>query len=319
MVRARNLKAEAKPHQLEAESILMPNRAKTFAWASQFLPKQTRIDFGTLYSFCRYVDDGVDHCSDKEMAASFLDRVNLDLEASRSAVEEVSAFLTLVRNRDIPLGFAFDLVRGVRTDIGFEQTKSLEELLRYSYQVAGTVGIMICYLLEVTSSDALAAAIDLGIGMQLTNIARDLREDFAQGRIYLPSNLIDRATVAEALSGSLSAQAKVFDVVKRVIDTSQAYYQSAENGICFLPLETKLSILCAGRAYRQIGNLIVKNPARVFNERVATCAQDKTFCLFSSLLSLSQVKYHRVQVSSSHESALHRPLKGLPSFDVVCR
>jgi hypothetical protein len=125
--------------------------------------------------------------------------------------------------------------------------------------------------------------------------------------------------VAEALSGSLPAQAKVFDVVRQVIMVSQSYYQSAENGICFLPLETKLSILCAGRAYRQIGNLIVKNPERVFNERVATSGREKAFCLFSSLLSLCKLKYHRVQVSSSHESALHRPLKGLASFDVVCR
>ncbi len=318
-MRTSNLNARAREHQLEAESILMPNRAKTFAWASQFLPRQTREDFGVLYSFCRYVDDGVDHCSDKELAASFLDRVERDLEVNCSSVAEVSAFLRLVRTRDIPLGFAFDLVRGVRADIGFEQTQSLEELLRYSYQVAGTVGIMICFLLEVTGSDALAAAIDLGIAMQLTNIARDLREDFAQGRIYLPSNLVDRATVAEALSGSLSAQAEVFDVVRQVILISQSYYQSAENGICFLPLETKLSILCAGRAYWQIGNLIVKNPERVFNERVATSGREKAFCLFSSLLSLSQLKYHRVQVSSSHESALHRPLKGLASFDVVCR
>lgn len=318
-MRTSNLKARAREHQLEAESILMPNRAKTFAWASQFLPRQTREDFGVLYSFCRYVDDGVDHCSDKELAARFLDRVESDLEVNCSSVEEVAAFLRLVRTRDIPLGFAFDLVRGVRADIGFEQTESMEELLRYSYQVAGTVGIMICYLLEVSGSDALAAAIDLGIGMQLTNIARDLREDFAQGRIYLPSNLVDRPTVAEALSGSLPAQAKVFDVVRQVIMVSQSYYQSAENGICFLPLETKLSILCAGRAYRQIGNLIVKNPERVFNERVATSGREKAFCLFSSLLSLCKLKYHRVQVSSSHESALHRPLKGLASFDVVCR
>ncbi|MBC7997061.1 MAG: phytoene/squalene synthase family protein [Leptolyngbya sp.] len=313
------MKAETKHHQLEAESIMMPNRAKTFAWAAQFLPKQTRKDFGVLYTFCRYVDDGVDHCSNKEMAARFLDQVSRDLEDNRSSDQEVAAFLTLARHRDIPLGFAFDLVRGVRTDIGFEQTESLEDLLRYSYQVAGTVGIMICYLLEVNGSDALAAAIDLGIGMQLTNIARDLREDFARGRIYLPADLIDRPTVAEALGGSLPAQARVVDVIKQVIVTSQTYYQSAENGICFLPLDTKLSILCAGRAYRQIGQLILKNPERIFNERVATHAHEKALCLISSLLSLSQVKFHRVEISASHESALHRPLKGLPSFDVACR
>lgn len=319
MVKESNLKAKTRQHQLETESILMPNRAKTFAWASQFLTRQTREDFSVLYSFCRYVDDGVDHCSDKELASSFLDGVEHDLEANSSNFAEIAAFLNLARKRDIPLGFAVDLVRGVRADIGFEQTESMEDLLRYSYQVAGTVGIMICFLLEVKGSDALAAAIDLGIGMQLTNIARDLREDFAQGRIYLPASLVDRPTVAEALSGSLTAQAKVFDVVRQVIMVSQSYYQSAENGICFLPLEAKLSILCAGRAYRQIGGLIVKSPERVFNERVVTSSRDKAFCLFSSLLSLCHSKYHRVQVSSSHESALHRPLKGLPSFDVVCR
>lgn len=139
------MKAKARQHQPEAESILMPSRAKTFAWASQFLTRQTREDFGVLYSFCRYVDDGVDHCSDKDLAASFLDKVEQDLGANSSSFDQVAAFLNLARNRDIPLGFAVDLVRGVRADIGFEQTESMEDLLRYSYQVAGTVGIMICF------------------------------------------------------------------------------------------------------------------------------------------------------------------------------
>lgn len=319
MPRAINLKVNLQDNQLETESILMPSRAKTFAWAAQFLPKHTRQDLAVLYSFCRYVDDGVDHCSNKELAACFLDQINHDLEERCSNSKPVVAFLRLSQSRDIPLSFAFDLVRGVRADIGFEQMSSLEELLRYAYQVAGTVGIMICYLLEVTSNDALAAAIDLGIAMQLTNISRDLSEDFAQGRIYLPANLVDNSTVAAALSGSLSAQSKVADVVRQVIAISQTYYQSAENGICFLPLETKLSILCAGRSYNRIGQLIAKNPARVFSERVSTSAQEKTYCLFSSLLSLSQPKYHRVEISPRHASELHCALKGLPSFDVVCR
>ncbi len=310
---------ESESHQPEAESILMPDRAKTFAWAAQFLPKRVREDLALLYSFCRYVDDGVDNCADREVATEFLDRINLGLEANCSADEQVIAFLKLSNSRGMPLSFALDLVRGVRTDIGMEQMRSLEELLRYSYQVAGTVGIMICYLLEVSGSDALAAAIDLGIAMQLTNIARDIREDFAQGRIYLPASLIDKSTVAEALSGSDSAQVKVIAVTKEIIAISQTYYRSSEKGICFLPADFKLSILCASRAYNHIGTLIVKKPERVFTERVCTGAGAKTFCLLTSLLSLTLPKYHLIQSSSGHASELHRSLKGLPSFDVVYR
>ncbi len=295
----------------------MPSRAKTFAWAAQFLPKQSRTELNALYSFCRYVDDGVDHCSNKVVATKFLDQIDQDLKIQKSGNEQVSAFLKLASARNIPLGFAFDLVRGVRTDIDFTQTKSIEELLRYSYQVAGTVGVIICYLLEVTNSDALAAAIDLGIAMQLTNIARDVREDFAQGRIYLPVDLIDRASVTEALSGNLEAQGRVASAVNEVLAISQTYYRSSENGICFLPAEARLSILCASRAYNQIGKLIVKRPQSIFNERVSTSAQEKVICLFSSLLSLSQARYHSSALSPSHKRELHNALKGLPSFDVA--
>ncbi len=310
---------EAHSYQPQPDSTLMQNRAKTFTWAAQFLPEQVRENFSLLYSFCRYVDDGVDNCSDKDLATEFLDRINRDLELNFSVDERVNDFLKLSRSTGMPLSFAFDLLRGVRTDIGMEQMRSTEELLRYSYQVAGTVGIMICYLLEVTNSDALAAAIDLGIAMQLTNIARDIREDFAQGRIYLPATLIDTIVVSDALSGSCSAQSKVIAVTNQIISLSQIYYQSSENGICFLPAEIKLGILCASRAYSQIGKLILKNPERVFSERVSTGAREKTFCLLSSLLSLALPRYHFIKSKSNHASELHHVLKGLHSFDVVYR
>ena len=302
---------------MDDNSLLMPNRARTFAWAAQFLPHQTRADLGVLYSFCRYVDDGVDHCYQKEIAENFLDSISRALETNYSENKQVADFLCLSAKRNIPLGFASDLVGGVRKDIKLEQMGSLEELLRYSYQVAGTVGIMICYLLEVTTTEALASAIDLGIAMQLTNIARDILEDFNQGRIYLPKNLIARSAVTNAIAGDPASRTRVVEVLNELLNLAQTYYRSSDSGICFLPSETKLSILCASRGYNQIGKLIAKNPQLVFTERVSTSRSEKALCFCTCLFSLTLPRYYRINAHPAHASELHLALRGLPSFDVV--
>jgi len=297
----------------------MAHRGKTFAWASRFMPRDLRNELKTLYSFCRYVDDCVDCSSDKEQAQKLLELLTIDLERMCSHVLPVSEFLLLSEKRQIPLSLAFELIRGVQADIELVQMSSEEELLRYSYQVAGTVGVMICFLLGVRNRDAIAAGIDLGIAMQLTNIARDINEDYDRGRIYLPTSLINSEAIASAFyERNENAQEKVFEAVKQIIAKSQTYYQSADRGMGFLPASARLAILTASRAYNKIGQLILSSPQRFFQERIRTTPLDKGFCLVSALSTLAIPKYHGLAALPSRQPELHSPLKDLASFAEFC-
>jgi phytoene synthase len=311
------LKAAAKPCSLQGESLLMPHRAKSFAWAAQFLPATIKNDLNILYSFCRYVDDSADRCTNKARAWQALEQVSKDLELESSTTFEVQQFLNLSQRRAIPKTFALELTKGVKADISQKQMHSEEELLRYCYQVAGTVGVMICHLLGVKDKNAVAAGIDLAIAMQLTNIARDVHEDLEQGRIYLPANLISWETVSASFSNDETAQYTLLLAIKHIIAIAKTYYRSADNGICFLPPSTRIGILLASRAYEKIGQLIISNPKRYFRERISTGTTEKILCLCETLGSLASPRYHRVKQAPAHRSELHQALRGLPSFDVV--
>ncbi len=302
---------------LEADSVLMAKRAKTFAWSALFLPSAIKSDLNELYSFCRYVDDCADNCIDKTEALELLDRISCDLLNSISEIQVIDKFIRLAQRRNIPTSFALELLRGVKTDLGLVRVLSEEELLRYSYQVAGTVGVMICYLLSVTDKNALAAGIDLAIAMQLSNIARDVSEDYEQGRIYLPASLINGELVAAAIANDQNAQNELTKALKHILAIARTYYKSADDGICYLPPSVRLGILLASRTYEKIGHLIISNPTRYFRSRVSTSKLDKVTCLLSTLLALTHPRYHRVMKAPAHRSELHQALRGLPSFDVV--
>jgi phytoene synthase len=297
----------------------MRHRAKTFHWAAGLLPASMRKDLNRLYRFCRYVDDVVDRSVDRKFAQELIGQIIQDLERESSSIPEVADFLELAKSRNLPLNFAQDLARGVKSDLIPVHLQKQEELLRYCYRVAATVGIMICFLFDVRAPEALAFGIDLGIAMQLTNIARDVFEDHAAMRIYLPSDLVSQATIEQASLGNEEGQEKLFKAVQRVLEIADSYYESAENGICYLPGSARLSIMAASAAYRKIGQIIVRHPERYFRERVRTSFLEKQMCLFTASVHLiMQKKYQRPDYSLSHQNHLHKVLRGLPSFEAVC-
>ncbi|MEM6797491.1 MAG: squalene/phytoene synthase family protein, partial [Acidobacteriota bacterium] len=202
--------------EMSAEA-LMQRRAKTFSFATALLPATVRAEVATLYRFCRVVDDLADEVADPEEGRRWLDRVYRDLESGHSDLEPVADFLNLARRRDIPREFARELVRGLRTDLGLVRFESEDDLIRYCYQVASTVGVMMCRVLRTEASDAVLYAVDLGIAMQLTNIARDVSEDLEADRIYLPRAWVDSATVERGVGGDRAAGERVYAAVERVL------------------------------------------------------------------------------------------------------
>jgi phytoene synthase len=250
-------------------------------------------------------------------AGKALDQVTKDLVKNESDITVVDAFIRLAQRRRMSKSFALELVRGVKADLGDVRVLSEEELLRYSYKVAGTVGVMICNLLSVTDKNGVAAGIDMAIAMQLTNIARDVYEDYEQGRVYMPASLIGDRLLAAAVAKDPEAQKELLRAVAHLLSIAKIYYKSADDGICYLPPSARLGILVASRTYEKIGQVILRNPTKYFQSRVCTSKLEKFSCLTGALISLTDLRYHRVIKAPAHRPELHSALRGLLSFDVV--
>ena len=176
--------------------------AKTFYFASACLPRATRGHAYAVYGFCRWADNGVDDARDRAEAAVRLGaaRAALDLAYGdcRDLAPGLRAFRRTVRLRGIPRHLFDDLLDGMAMDLDITRYPDFAALDRYCYRVAGVVGLMMTHVLGFTSDRCLPNALALGTAMQLTNILRDVAEDFALGRVYLPQDELARFGVAEA-------------------------------------------------------------------------------------------------------------------------
>ena len=212
--------------------------AKSFNWAGTFLPKDTYEDCSSLYNFCRSVDDIAD-CDDQlsekvQKLNSFIDSFN-----SKNCDDEIITDMKrLIIKYNISDKIIFDLFDGVKTDL-VERLEFLseKEIFLYSYRVAGTVGLMMAKILRVNDRTALLGAIDLGIAMQLTNIARDVIEDKISNRFYIKSSFSD---------------------LTNTIGIADKFYDNAFFSIRAIPFRMRFAILVARRVYRRIGYKVLR-------------------------------------------------------------
>ena len=217
---------------------LIKKHAKSFYWASFFLSKPVFNKCSCLYNFCRTLDDIVD--DDKKLGIkkeNFLKFKNefIDRDNDNPIIKEM---WSIIDEERISKQVVMDLFDGVQTDLKEKvEINSKKELLIYSYRVAGTVGLMMSKILKVNNKEALKGAIDLGIAMQLTNIARDVCEDKARNRRYVNHN---------------------FSSIKEVINESQIFYNKSFHSISSIPLKSRFSVIVARRVYRKIGDYILK-------------------------------------------------------------
>jgi phytoene desaturase len=299
----------------EPAARVMAQRGKTFAWGRRLLPRDRRDDIATLYAFCRHVDDLADDRSDDASALRALASVQDDLARGRSEQPRVAEFLELAPRRNVPLACAHELVEGVRSDVGRVRIHDEAELLRYCYRVASTVGVMTCSVLDVREREAWPFAVDLGIAMQLTNIARDVREDHDDDRIYVPAAALDHGRVASALGeGDPVSRRALFDAVGDLLSLAARYYRSAERGMRFLPAGARWGILTASRSYEAIGHRILAAGPGFWDERVATSRWTKLrHTLASGLRVALDPRYRPGRAAPRHERGLHLPLATLQS------
>ena len=203
-----------------------------------FLPKKTYLQCSDLYDFCRILDDIADKNQDLQIKRKLFNDLKQDFINKNLNNKNINKIYELSNNFNISSKIILDLFDGVESDLKDSvKLKTNNELIIYSYQVAGTVGLMMAKILNVKSKDSLRSAIDLGIAMQLTNIARDVIEDSNRNRKYINLD---------------------FDTIRETLKLADIFYESSFKSINKIPLNCRFAIIVARRVYRQIGNEILK-------------------------------------------------------------
>ncbi|MFT6817702.1 MAG: phytoene synthase [Myxococcota bacterium] len=291
----------------------LAKHARSFKWASVFLPNDAQDDAAVVYAFCRLVDDLADEAPSTKVARTDLSRARAELMGSVPRRPLIAAFVTLCETRNMPLEAAIALLDGVESDLEDVCIADDGELLRYCYRVAGTVGLMMCGVLGVTDPKAIAPAIDLGIAMQLTNISRDVREDAERGRTYLPADrLIAAGTTPESLITGNPDRVAVAIVTRDLIDMADIYYRSARNGLRFIPWRARFAITVASAVYRAIGTRLRRAGSDPWVGRTMVGSAGKVLATLGALLSFLSPNVQGWTALRPHRASLHRRLDGLP-------
>ncbi len=227
------------------------SEGKSFYWASFFLPKKNRIAASRLYSICRYLDDVADNS--KLDTSSQIKNIFNQIKENESS--EINIFF---KKNNINLGILKDLIDGLISDQQNVRVTDEKELINYSYKVAGTVGLMMLPIINTKDAEARKHAIDLGIAMQLTNIARDVYEDAKMNRLYLPKEWLGQVSTSDLIDNKLDDQKKklIELSIKNLIELSDKFYANGFSGMKFIPLRTRLAIFFAAKIYKGIGEKI---------------------------------------------------------------
>ena len=212
--------------------------AKSFNWAGFFLPREVYQKCSALYSFCRILDNIADDENKIDLKQKEFLKNKENFKKKNLDIPVIKDMWKLISEYNISVKIVDDLFEGIKSDIkNHVKLNSKKDLLIYSYQVAGTVGLMMAKILKVNDKDSLKSAINLGIAMQLTNISRDVIEDSKINRFYINKN---------------------FEDIKSTIALADIFYDKSFYSIKNIPLNLRFSILVARRIYRKIGYKILK-------------------------------------------------------------
>lgn len=251
----------ASPADLEACRAMIRTGSRSFHAASLLLPQRVRMPSYALYAFCRLADDGVDLATGKAAAVEGLRRRLAGIYAGTpEGFAPDRALADVVRDFAIPAALPEALLEGLAWDAMEQRYQTLSDITSYSARVASAVGVMMALIMGVRDSDALARACDLGVAMQLTNIARDVGEDARERRIYLPLDwLAEEGIHPDALFDCPEFTPALGRVVARLLAEADRLYVKAEIGIQALPLACRPAIFAARHLYAEIGREVERN------------------------------------------------------------
>ena len=268
--------------------------AKSFNWAGFFLPKNVYQDCSKLYAFCRVLDDLVDEKTDLELREERFNEIKNIYKKTyeidnndRNILNQnehgliVNDMIDLAYNNNIKRIILDDLIEGVGSDLKQKvYLRSVKDLLVYSYRVAGTVGLMMAKILSVSDTRSLKGAIDLGIAMQLTNIARDVIEDKKMNRQYIKPD---------------------FENIEATLKLADMFYESSYTSIKKIPFKYRFAIIVARRVYRQIGRKIIQKRNMENYEKSGKIYVNNFGKIYQTILSLFDLMFLYLKDVESHQ------------------
>jgi phytoene synthase len=303
-----------KEHEaVQAAVAVLAAKGRSFYWASHFLGKLHADRATRLYRVCRHIDDIADECLSVSDANSNLNAIVQSIRSGSSVDTIIEDGIQLFNDCDIDADVFIELIAGVQSDLLPVNIADMDALLHYCYQVAGTVGLMMCKVLDTHHKEAFLHAIDLGIAMQLTNICRDITADAAMGRRYLPASLVGNLTPDELLNPSEEVRKTVQSGISSLLAIADAYYLSGEQGLCHLPVGARAGILLSARIYQAIGKELQRRQLCFWGNRVVVSPSRK-FLISAKSLGILVFRHILWVRPLPHNPQLHQPLKRtLPS------
>ena len=293
--------------------ITLAQKGRTFHGARRLMGVVHASRATRLYSFCRLIDDLADEASSPEAGRVALLVVAADVARGESTHLVVQDGIDLMHECGIERSVVLELISGVSSDLGVVQIADEDALLRYCYQVAGTVGLMMCKVLDTKNPAAFPHAIDLGIAMQLTNICRDISADAAVGRRYLPATLVGCLEPQALVRPAESLQPDVRKCVEALLDMADQYYRSGELGLSYLPLGARSGILSAARVYRAIGCRLRQRDCAYWLGRTVVPPNRKVLVTMQALVAMP-FNSSFWSPSQRHDIRLHRAFSGFFGF-----
>jgi phytoene synthase len=276
----------AGPEDLAFCRELLRTGSRTFDAASRVLPSRIRQPAAALYAFCRIADDAVDVGGEHPDVAIAGLRERLDAAYAHAPMDHPvdRAFADVVAAFGIPRELPLALLEGFAWDGAGRRYQTLADLQAYGARVAGTVGAMMAVLMGARASHVLARACDLGVAMQLTNIARDVGEDARMGRLYLPLDwLREEGVDPDAFLANPVFTPALGRVIARLIDAAEPLYARAADGIAVLPPGCRPGMDAARRLYAEIGAEVARRGYDSVSMRAVVPATRKSRLLLAAL------------------------------------
>ncbi len=286
--------------------------AKSFYFAAKFLPKHKRRAVYPIYAFCRHVDDEIDEIGEGSEAEAIeaverwrknleeiYPQMNTDKHRSENKHQKSKtenqdkvflAWKDLLKKYKISQNLPLELIQGVLMDTKIKRYETFDELYVYCYRVASTVGLMSSEILGYVDKVALEYAEAMGIAMQLTNILRDIKEDAAIGRIYLPKEDLRRFKISEEQIFANKFDENFAEMMKFQVARAREFYAKGEKGIALLSKDSRFTVLLAARIYAKILDEIEKQNYNIFTKRAHTTKSQKILSIPKIWLSAKKIK-----------------------------
>ncbi|MCX8196726.1 MAG: phytoene/squalene synthase family protein [Candidatus Micrarchaeota archaeon] len=265
----------ATAYDFEACKEVLQKGSKTFFLSSKLLPAAKKKAFWAVYAFCRKSDDIIDEGNiparkrlemlrkwEKELLGAYAGK------PSKHPV--IRAFVSVAKEFSIPKSYPLTLIRGVSSDLYRQRFSTFQQLRAYCFSVASIVGLMLLRVMGINSAKARKKAVYLGIAMQLTNIIRDVAEDFSAGRVYLPASDLRRFGLSYSDLGPKMQKGKKRAFIKLIefeCKRARKYYRLSLSGIRLLPKELQIAITTASLLYSSILDKIERSGFDVFKQQ----------------------------------------------------